>query len=97
MTIIVPTPWQWQFPECPRWVPKSKAMRYAQMAKILEEAEEANREIASGNDLAYAKELMNVIHACETALREFPPVFLEAAKRGVIRDNDARGYYGGAE
>ena len=92
---MIPTPWHWQFPKCSRWVPRNKTMRYAQIAKILEEVEEANREIASGNDLAYAKELMNVGHAVETALQEFDEGFLNLAKREVIRDNDMRGYYGG--
>lgn len=89
------TPWQWQFPKCPQWVPDSKAARYLQIAKILEEVEEANREIESGNDLAYAKELMNIGHAAETALREFDEDFLDKAKQEVIQDNDVRGYYGG--
>lgn len=43
--------------------------------------------------LPYTIELMDVIHACETALREFEPRHLDAAKMLVIRKNDDRGYY----
>ena len=40
-------------------------------------------------------ELLDVVHACETALREVPEDMLDAAKRKVVMKNYARGYYGG--
>lgn len=41
-----------------------------------------------------AEELLDTIHAAETALRMLG-VEMDEAKRAVIEKNDARGYYGG--
>lgn len=38
-------------------------------------------------------ELMDVINACETALREVPEDTLDSIKRATIRKNEERGYY----
>lgn len=44
--------------------------------------------------MAYGMELMDVIHATETALRmEFSPEEVERLRDGVIEKNRRRGYY----
>ena len=94
--MMPPTPWQWQFPPCPQWVPSNNRDRDEQVQSILREANEARTafdEIWWNGMLPYVMELMDVIHACETALREFEPRHLDAAKMLVIRKNDDRGYY----
>lgn len=95
---MTPTPWQWQFPPCPQWIPSNGYERSMQVAAIMREADEAciafEPEWKDGL-LSYAMELMDVIHACETALREFEPRQLDAIKALVIRKNDDRGYYDG--
>ena len=50
-----------------------------------------------GYDIAYAMELMDTIHACETALRELPESLLSSIKEAVVRKNAERGYYDDAE
>lgn len=51
------------------------------------------------SDERVAEELMDVIHAAETALRLLPfnENELDAIKRGVIEKNKARNYYGGVQ
>lgn len=96
--MMPPTPWQWQFPPCEQWVPSNDSMRDAQTLAILREAAEARiafDEIGKDGMLPYVMELMDVVHACETALREFEPRQLDAIKALVIRKNDDRGYYDG--
>lgn len=94
--MMPPTPWQWQFPPCRQWVPSNNRDRDEQVQSILREANEARTafdEICWNGMLPYVMELMDVIQACETALREFEPRHLDAAKMLVIRKNDDRGYY----
>lgn len=94
--MIPPTPWQWQFPPCPQWIPSNDYARYEQVCAVLSEAREAKVAFERRSEdgmLSYVMELMDVIHACETALREFDPRHLDAAKMLVIRKNDDRGYY----
>ena len=94
--MMPPTPWQWQFPPCRQIIPVSDRARDKQLRKILEEAVEARvayERCAEDGMLPYTIYLMDVIHACETALREFEPRQLDAAKMLVIRKNDDRGYY----
>lgn len=81
-----------------------------QAVKILEEADEAKSAQAfwcygngSGDEdadrTAYGMELMDVIHAAETALRmEFSDAEVVGLQLKVIEKNRKRGYYkGGAE
>lgn len=94
--MMPPTPWQWQFPPCPQWIPSNGYERDEQARAILREAAEARTafdEIGEDGMLPYVMELMDVIHACETALREFDPRQLDAIKALVIKKNDDRGYY----
>ena len=96
--MMPPTPWQWQFPPCSQWVPSNDYQRDTQTRAVLQEAHEAREAFerrGEGGMLAYVMELMDVIHACETALREFDPCHLDAIKSLVIRKNDERGYYDG--
>lgn len=77
-----------------------------QAAKILEEADEAKSAQAfwcygngSGDEdadrIAYGMELMDVIHAAETALRmEFSDAEAVRLQLKVIEKNRKRGYYG---
>lgn len=91
--MMPPTPWQWQFPPCPQWIPSNAYERSMQVAAIMREADEARIAFDSAwkdGLLSYVMELMDVIHACETALREF-----DAIKALVIKKNDDRGYYDG--
>lgn len=86
------TTWQFQFPPCKKWIPTNAPTRRDQALKIIEEAEEAMK-VRDGYDIAYAMELMDTIHACETALRELPESLLTDIKGAVIRKNSERGYY----
>lgn len=43
------------------------------------------------------RELLDTIHACETALRAWPPYTVAMDRDWVIEKNAARGYYGGAD
>ncbi|MEG1246501.1 hypothetical protein [Gordonibacter sp.] len=90
------TPWQWQFPPCEKFVPVDSPTRREQSLKIVEEAEEAMNARA-GYSVFYVIELMDTIHACETALREFPESLLTDMKEAVICKNEQRGYYGESE
>lgn len=96
--MMPPTPWQWQFPPHQERVPRDDYERDRQTRAIHKGAVGAHIAFERrGEDglLPYAMELMDVIHACETALREFEPRQLDAAKMLVIRKNDDRGYYDG--
>ena len=98
MSGTVPTPWTWNFPPCPQWVPESDGQRIRQTRKVAEEVVEALHAVDQWGDenvSGYVMELLDVVHACETALREFPEDMLDAAKRKVVMKNYARGYYGG--
>lgn len=96
MTNIETAPWEWQFPPCRKWIPTDSHTRRDQALKIIEEAEEAMK-VRDGYDIAYAMELMDTIHACETALRELPESLLTNIKYSVVRKNYERGYYDDAE
>lgn len=71
----------------------------SQLVKIESEAAEAvDAYAACEGDLRVAEELMDVIHAAETALRMLgiQPFVLNAVKAGVISKNEERGYYDAA-
>ncbi|MEC4272730.1 hypothetical protein VJ923_06130 [Adlercreutzia sp. R25] len=58
--------------------------------------EDIDHDKAKESRLAYGMELMDVIHAAETALRmEFEDEELDDLREAVIEKNRARGYYGG--
>ena len=100
MKKTIPTSWQWQFPPCEQWTPRELKSRSDQVAAIKRETFEmsdAGWEFSCGKTgpYNYIEELMDVIHACETALREFPVEVLDDVKREVIAKNNDRGYYGG--
>lgn len=92
----VATPWQWQFPPCRKYIPISNPEREEQCGKIGEESFEvfaAFRQRDLFGIEPYIMELMDEIHACETALREFPPAILDEVKRRVVEKNENRRYY----
>lgn len=81
--------WRWQFPEIAEKPGLSEELEH--IAQELEEVRTA------GNDTETAIELMDTIHACETALRimaDALPFPLDRYKRAVIEKNARRGYYG---
>lgn len=92
---MISIPWQWQFP--PIAEPPSLIM---QIGHVRSEAMEVVKaKLDHEDNQRIAEELMDVIHAAETALRLLPfdELELDRIKRGVVEKNDARGYYGGAE
>lgn len=87
----IATPWTWQFP--PIAEPPSLIM---QIGRIRGEVREVVSAKLDGEGVERtAEELMDVIHAAETALRLLPlnELQLDAIKRGVVEKNDRRGYY----
>ena len=71
---------------------------YGQLLKLRGEAYEVMKASAEGEGgERIAEELMDTIHAAETALRmlEAEGVDLGEVRRMVISKNAARGYYGG--
>lgn len=87
-------PFEYQFPKI-----SNPDGLMSQLVKIETEVNEAVDASANGEgDLRIAEELMDVIHAAETALRMlgFQPFVINAVKAGVIAKNDARGYYDAA-
>lgn len=69
--------------------------RAGQADEIAEEAAEVIRTVQDNeSDERYIEELLDVVQACETALREFDPYRVEIIRRNVMTKNDARGYYG---
>lgn len=93
---MIATPWQWQFPP----IAEPSLKLYSQINHVRMEASEAEHaEFYNEGDERIAEELMDVIHAAETALRLLPfdELELDRIKRGVVEKNNTRGYYGGAE
>lgn len=59
---------------------------------------ERRDEMSDADRTAYGMELMDVIHAAETALRmEFSDEEVDALRMAVINKNQRRGYYGEAD
>ena len=88
------TPFQYQFPRI-----DGISSLMSQIVKIETEVSEAIDALAKNEgDLRVAEELMDVIHATETALRmlKFEPFVMNAVKAGVVSKNAARGYYDAA-
>ena len=91
---VVSTPWQWQFPPI-----VADTTIYAQLGKVFGEVVEVIKAYDEGKgDDRIVEELMDVIHAAETALRIFEEydddIDLDFEKRYVVLKNDKRGYYG---
>lgn len=87
-------PFNFQFPKI-----DNRNGLVSQLVKIESEAVEAVDAYADcESDLRVAEELMDVIHAAETALRMLPlsDRALNAVKAGVIAKNEERGYYDAA-
>lgn len=69
--------------------------RRGQADQITQEAAEVFSAAERGDGDAYVEELLDCIHACETALSEFDGETIAAARDAVVRKNAARGYYSG--
>ena len=67
---------------------------FEQTQKVIEEAIEAFEEAKRANRDAMLLELLDTIHAVETALRRnYSPEEVEAGRERVIAKNGARGFY----
>lgn len=67
--------------------------RREQADQITQEAAEAFSAAERGDEQAYIIELLDCIHACETALAEFDDVSIAMAWQEVVNKNAERGYY----
>jgi hypothetical protein len=80
-----------------KFIPPEGLTRAGQADHIVEEAAELYAEATSDEDVPptrYIEELLDCIHACETALREFDREDIDRAAMAVIEKNKACGYYG---
>lgn len=80
-----------------KFVPPEGLTRSGQADHIVEEAAELYAESTSDKEVPperYIEELLDCIHACETALREFDAASIDKAMRAVVEKNQKRGYYG---
>lgn len=75
-------------------IPDDRNALRVQVNKVREEAIEALEAILNGeSDARIDEELLDCIHACETALRRRPASTIAAEAAGVVNKNVARGYY----
>lgn len=89
---MITTPFQWQFPP----IAEPPTFLCGQLAHVRSEAREAeNADFWGEGTERIAEELLDTIHAAETALRMLPldERQLDVIKRGVVEKNRARGYY----
>ena len=68
--------------------------RRGQADQITQEAAEAFSAAEKGDERKYLVELLDCIHACETALSEFDDAAIGDAWQEVVYKNAERGYYG---
>lgn len=82
--------WTYQFPE----ITKTERTLSEQLEHVRREVREAEEALTKGDRESTKEELMDVIHAAETALRMIPGgMSLHAMKAHVIAKNEERGYY----
>lgn len=86
--------YRYNFPET-RFVPgKSDTTRRGQADQIVQEAAEAFSEAERGGSrFDYIAELLDCVHACETALREFDDDDINRVMHETVMKNVARDYY----
>lgn len=75
-----------------KFVPTDKRSRINQAAKVRSESGEVCEALGK-TDEEYIEELLDCIHACETALREFDQGDVNRGVNHVILKNTERGYY----
>lgn len=85
--------YKYNFPETRFVVGKNDLTRRGQADHITQEAAEVFSAAESGDAKAYLAEVLDCIHACETALREFAADEIDKQREWVIRKNSMRGYY----
>lgn len=87
--------WRYNFPahyNVP--APDDRNALRVQINKVREEAIEALEAVLNGEpDARIDEELLDCIHACETALRRRKATTVAAEAAGVVNKNVARGYY----
>ena len=85
----------YRFPEIVRTSEKNPCRTpFEQTQKVIEEAVEAFEEAKRADRDAMLVELLDTIHAAETALRRnYAPEEVEAGVRRVVEKNRARGFY----
>lgn len=77
-----------------RKIPDGFGDRIKQIEKIYSEVKEAEDEsYFESSPVKYIMELWDIVHATETALREFPAPLVDACREVIIENNRARGYY----
>lgn len=93
------TPYRWQFPAITDGITNRRQL--LKLKEEVSEVEDEALEVRFGHPgkkgvKRLAKELLNVIHACETWLRflDLTEAEVEALRQAVEEDNRARGYYG---
>lgn len=83
--------YEYNFPRT-KFVPVDKPSRFKQGAKIRSESGEVCEALGKTDD-EYIEELLDCIHACETALRQFDQSDVNRGVNRVILKNTERGYY----
>ena len=82
----------YNFPETV-FVPHGRRERGQQVQHVVSEALEAKAAIEEG-ERRYVMELLDTVHAAETALREFDKSLVDECAELVHDKNSVRGYYG---
>lgn len=85
--------YRFNFPATRFVVGENELTRRGQADQITQEAAEVFSAAESGDDVAYIAEVLDCIHACETALREFDVMKINKLRVEVLRKNAGRGYY----
>lgn len=92
-------PYRWQFPAITDGITNRRQL--IKLKEEVSEVEDEALEVRFGHPgkkgvKRLAKELLNVIHACETWIRflDLTEAEVEALRQAVEEDNRARGYYG---
>lgn len=83
----------WNFPETRFEVGKNELTRRGQADQIVQEAAEIFSAAENNTEEQYIEELLDCVHACETALREFETSKINKVVDKVINKNCARSYY----
>lgn len=80
---------QWNFPE----FSKHAFSSFFQVKKIQSEAGELLEAFSEGDQRHAIEEALDVLHACETFLRNQPIDLVNEIRNEVIEKNQKRGYY----
>ena len=81
------------FPDTKFKIDGIEMTRRGQADQIVQEAAEIFSAAEKESDFEYVVEILDCIHACETALSEFDPDLVDQGREYVIDKNKRRGYY----